>query len=139
MSTEQPATDADGHKGDHLLFPQPGDGKLIPMVIQSLQQPSVLPENVPWTRLGEPFSKVGTMEAIWYWVLSPILVKGSEKVDVSPGGLFFLILRFLAAAPLCAFMKYQEQITRTNRDAMSIPHAANTAAAPIIIIAFRGP
>ncbi|CAH0034063.1 unnamed protein product, partial [Clonostachys rhizophaga] len=102
--TEHPTTDADTHKGGHLLFPQPGDGKLIPLVIQSFQQPSLLPENVPWTRLGEPFSKVGTMEAIWYWVLSPILVKGSNEVDIWPKSLFFLVLRFLAAAPLCAVM-----------------------------------
>ncbi|CAI6089060.1 unnamed protein product, partial [Clonostachys chloroleuca] len=110
-STEQPTTDGDMHKGGHLLYPQPGDGELIPLVIQSFQQPSLLPENVPWTRLGEPFSKVGTMEAIWYWVLSPILVKGSDEVDIWPKSLLFLILRFLAAAPLCAVMsKSPEQI-----------------------------
>ncbi|CAH0046730.1 unnamed protein product, partial [Clonostachys solani] len=103
-STEQPITSVDAHKGAHLLYPQPGDGKLIPLVIQSFKQPSPLPENVPWTRLREPLSKVGTMEAIWYWVLTPILVKGSERVDYSPRSFFFLILRLLVAAPLCAFM-----------------------------------
>jgi hypothetical protein len=103
-STEQPTTDADTHKGGHLLYPQPGDGKLIPLVVQSFQRPSLLPENVPWTRLGEPLSKAGTMEAIWYWVLSPILVKGSERVDYSLKPCFLLFLRLLAAGPLCALM-----------------------------------
>ncbi|VUC29420.1 unnamed protein product [Clonostachys rosea] len=103
-STEQPTVKADTHQGGHLLYPQPGDGNLIPLVIQSFQKSSLLPENVPWTRLGEPLSKVGTLEAIWYWVLSPILVKGSERVEYSPRSCFFLILRLLAAAPLCALM-----------------------------------
>ncbi|CAG9974886.1 unnamed protein product [Clonostachys byssicola] len=51
-----------------------------------------------------PVSRVPTLQAAWYWILSPVLVEGSEDRRFTAGSVSLVLLRLVAVAPFTGFM-----------------------------------
>ncbi|CAH0047577.1 unnamed protein product [Clonostachys solani] len=101
---QQPAPNTPDEDCDYLHYPHPENGSLVPLAVQSLRYGPEFPENQPWASLGMPPSRVPTLQAAWYWILSPVLVDGSEDRRITPGSASVVFLRLVAIAPFTGFM-----------------------------------
>ncbi|CAH0018856.1 unnamed protein product [Clonostachys rhizophaga] len=88
----------------HLHYPHPENGSLVPLAVQSLRYGPETPENQQWASLGMPASRIPTLQAAWYWILSPVLVEGSEDRRLTAGSASLVFLRLVVVAPFTGFM-----------------------------------
>lgn len=101
---QQPAPSALDENCGHLHYPHPENGSLVPLAVQSLRYGPEIPENQAWTSLGMPASRVPTLQATWYWILSPVLVEGTENRRLTPGSASLVFLRLVVVAPFTSFV-----------------------------------
>ncbi|VUC30865.1 unnamed protein product [Clonostachys rosea] len=101
---QQPAPNTPDEDCGHLHYPHPANGSLIPLAVQSLRYGSEISESQPWANLGMPASRVPTLQAAWYWILSPVLVEGSEDRRLTPGSASLVFLRLVVVAPFTSVM-----------------------------------
>ncbi|OHF04518.1 hypothetical protein CORC01_00370 [Colletotrichum orchidophilum] len=88
----------------HEWWARPSDGCLVPLVLQSGQEPEVLPETSRWSRLGKPSSRVSPLLRVSYWAGSSLFVPGTRTYNISPHTLALTALKLLMAWPILCML-----------------------------------
>ncbi|CAM1503316.1 Fc.00g080920.m01.CDS01 [Cosmosporella sp. VM-42] len=94
------ATKPENRFSEHQWYMRPSDGKLVPLVIQSFEDPQILPETSRWTRMGKPLSQVPSLIRVSNWIGAPILEVGSGKRVYTYASVGAALLRLILAWPL---------------------------------------
>ncbi|KFA76503.1 hypothetical protein S40288_01537 [Stachybotrys chartarum IBT 40288] len=77
------------------MFMRPSDGRLVPLILQSIEDPRVLPETSQWTRMGKPPSRLPSLMHVSCWITSPL-----DGDNHTPAAVAWVVLRFLVTWPL---------------------------------------
>ncbi|KAF2139610.1 uncharacterized protein K452DRAFT_62870 [Aplosporella prunicola CBS 121167] len=108
ISLKQELTNSmgDGNVADHQFFLRPSDGRLVPLVVQSFEHPAHQPraKGLEWIRIGRPQFKTSSLEALSYWILSPILIEGSQDRNSNARSRLLVLFRWTIAAPVLLLM-----------------------------------
>lgn len=83
---------------------RPIDGKLVPVVTQSFEDPHLLQETERWLRFGKPLSTVPSIIYVVYWIWSPTLKEGGRDRVFTATSISAALLRLLIAWPLMAVL-----------------------------------
>ncbi|KAK2014492.1 hypothetical protein LZ32DRAFT_637081 [Colletotrichum eremochloae] len=84
----------------HDWWHRPSDGSLVPLVLQTGDNPQLLPETSTWSRLGTPSSRVSPLLRLSYWIGSSLFIRGTRKYDLRIGSIAFTALKLVVALPL---------------------------------------
>lgn len=84
----------------HEWWLRPSDASLVPLMLQSSEEPQLMPKTLRWSRIGKPSSRVSPLLRASYWVGSSLLVPGTRKYDLSIRSGALAALKLLIAWPI---------------------------------------
>ncbi|KAF5498328.1 hypothetical protein CGCF413_v006445 [Colletotrichum fructicola] len=100
----------------HEWWPRPSDGRMVPLVVQTAGDPSLLPLTTRWTRLGKPISQVTLLLRLTNWVASSLFVPGTRDFRKNPVFLLITALKFIVSWPVfCVLVSWQEPMATFHR------------------------
>ncbi|KAK2603327.1 hypothetical protein N8I77_009792 [Diaporthe amygdali] len=88
----------------HEWWPRPSDGRLVPLVLQTNDEPHLLPQTPRWTRIGKILSRVSPILLISYWAGSSLFVPGTRKYRINIKSLALTAIKLLIAWPLLCIL-----------------------------------
>lgn len=89
---------------DHEWWPRPSDGRLVPLMLQSANDPHLLPDTSRWTRLGKPISQVAPLVRLSNWIGSSVFIAGSRNFRLDARSLLLAALKLVVAWPLLCLL-----------------------------------
>lgn len=90
----------------HEWWPRPSDGRLVPLVLQTSDEPHLLPETPRWTRIGKIMMQVPPILRVSYWIGSSMFVPGTRKYRISIRSLALTAVKLLVAWPLLCILVF---------------------------------
>lgn len=88
-----------------LYHVRPKDGRLVPLIVQSLQDERSLPPARGWLRLGaRPPSLATTLGRVSYWIAGPVMEEGGTGARAERGAWTGAVVRMVVSLPLTAFL-----------------------------------
>lgn len=92
--------EADFANPQHEWWPRSSDGRLVPLVLQTADEPHLLPETTRWTRIGKVTSRVSPIARLSYWIGSSLFVPGTCEYRLNTRSLAVAGLKLLVSWPL---------------------------------------
>ncbi|KAF4484942.1 hypothetical protein CGGC5_v007147 [Colletotrichum fructicola Nara gc5] len=100
----------------HGWWPRASDGRMVPLVVQTAGDPSLLPPTIRWTRLGKPISQVTLLLRLTNWVASSLFAPGTRDIRKNPVFLLITALKFIVSWPVfCVLVSWQEPMATFHR------------------------
>ncbi|KAL1883283.1 hypothetical protein Daus18300_000341 [Diaporthe australafricana] len=97
--------EADFASPQHEWWPRPSDGRLVPLVLQTSEEPHLLTETPRWTRIGKIMSRVSPILRVSYWIGSSFFVPGTRKYRINIQSLALAFVKLLLAWPLLCILQ----------------------------------
>ncbi|WYZ46845.1 hypothetical protein EsH8_IX_001070 [Colletotrichum jinshuiense] len=85
---------------NHEWWLRPSDGFLVPLVLQSVEEPRILVESSRWSRLGPITSRVSPLLRASYWVGSSMFIPGTRTYNLRIRPILLTALKLIAAWPI---------------------------------------
>ncbi|KAF5009429.1 hypothetical protein FDECE_4361 [Fusarium decemcellulare] len=88
----------------HQKWVRPSDGRLLPLVLQTAQDPHVLPQTSKWTRMGKPAQRVPPLLRVSYWIASSMFEPGQLKTRYTIPSLALTAVKLVVAFPMLCIL-----------------------------------
>lgn len=86
---------------------RPSDSRLVPLVLQTAEDPRLLPPTSRWTRIQRPRSRVHAVLRVSYWIGSSIFEPGKLTARYTLQSTFLAALKLGVAWPLLCILVMQ--------------------------------